>query len=61
MAKSDPAKIKKVSFSLPFNIGSVEWEADRTERRATWSLYVELITRIAVQTLETDQGLLRKL
>lgn len=60
MAKFDPAKVKKVSFSLPFGIGSVEWEADPTERRAAWSLYVELITRIAVQPLEADQGLLRE-
>lgn len=29
-------------------------------RRAAWSLYVELTTRIANQTLETDQGLLRE-
>ncbi|WP_414564994.1 MULTISPECIES: hypothetical protein [unclassified Anabaena] len=60
MPKSDPAKIKKVSFSLPFGIGSVEWEADPTERKAAWSLYVELITRIAVQPLATDNGLLRE-
>jgi hypothetical protein len=60
MAKFDPARVKKVSFSLPFGIGSVEWEADPTERRAAWSLYVELVTRIAVQPLEADQGLLRE-
>ncbi|MDZ8068543.1 MAG: hypothetical protein RMY64_23415 [Nostoc sp. DedQUE08] len=60
MPKSDRAKIKKVSFSLPFGIGSVEWEADPTERRAAWSLYVELVTRIAVQPLEADNGLLRE-
>jgi len=29
MPKSDPAKIKKVSFSLPLGINSVEWEADK--------------------------------
>lgn len=60
MAKFDHARVKKVSFSLPFGIGSVEWEADPTERRAAWSLYVELVTRIAVQPLEADQGLLRE-
>ncbi|MBN4003469.1 hypothetical protein [Nostoc sp. LPT] len=60
MPKSDPAKIKKVSFSLPFSIGSVEWEADPTERRAAWSLYIELVTCIAVQPLEVDQGMLRE-
>lgn len=60
MAKDDPAKLKKVSVSLPFGIGAAEWEADSTERRAAWSLYVELVTRIAVQPLEADQGLLRE-
>ena len=60
MAKTDPAKLKKVSLSLPFGIGSAEWEADQTERKAAWSLYVELVTRIAVQPLEVDEGLLRE-
>ncbi len=55
-----PAKLKKVSISLPFRIGSAEWEPDSTERKAAWSLYVELVTRIAVQPLEVDQGLLRE-
>lgn len=60
MAKGDPAVLKKVSVSLPFGIGSAEWQADGTERRAAWSLYVELVTRIAVQALEIDEGLLRE-
>jgi hypothetical protein len=60
MSKIDPAKLRKVSVSLPFGIGSAEWTADSTERRAAWSLYVELITRISVQPLEQDQGLLRE-
>lgn len=58
--KSDPAVLKKVSVSLPFGIGAAEWEADQTERRAAWSLYVELVTRIAVDTLDSEQGLLRE-
>ncbi len=57
MAKKDPAKLKKVSVHLPFGIGGAEWEADTTERRAAWSLYIELVTRIAVQPLETERGL----
>lgn len=51
---------KKVSLSLPFGIGSVEWEVDQTQRRAAWSLYVELVTRIAVEPLEADEGLMRE-
>jgi hypothetical protein len=60
MSKKDPAVLRKVSVSLPFGIGSAEWEADPAERKAAWSLYVELITRIAVQPLEIDTGLVRE-
>ncbi|AFY33663.1 hypothetical protein [Calothrix sp. PCC 7507] len=60
MPKSDGAKLKKVSVSLPFGIGSAEWQADTTERRTAWSLYIELVTRIAVQPLESSEGLLRE-
>jgi hypothetical protein len=57
MAK-DRAVLKKVSVSVPFGISSAEWEADKTERRAAWSLYVELVTRIAVEPLAQEEGLL---
>ena len=60
MPKRDPAKLTKVSVSLPFGIGSAEWEADPTERGAAWSLYVELITRVAVEPLGSDEGLDRE-
>jgi len=60
MPKRNPAKLKKVSIHLPFGIGGAEWEADPTERKAAWALYIELVTRIAVQPLESDQGLLRE-
>ncbi|MEQ9670501.1 MAG: hypothetical protein RLO19_19390 [Coleofasciculus sp. G2-EDA-02] len=46
MLNQDPAKLKKVSVNLPFGIGGAEWVADETERKAAWSLYVELVTRI---------------
>ena len=51
---------KKVSVSLPFGIGSVEWEVDQKQSRAAWSLYVELVTRIAVEPLKADEGLVRE-
>jgi len=60
MSNQDPAKLKKVSVNLPFGMGGAEWEADVTERKAAWSLYVELVTRITLQSLEADQGLLRE-
>ena len=60
MVKQAPAFLKEVSVSLPFGIGSAKWQADPTEQNAAWSLYVELVTRIAVQSLGTEQGLLRE-
>lgn len=51
---------KTVKVSLPFGIGSVEWVVDQTQSRAAWSLYVELVTRIAIEPLEADQGLVRE-
>lgn len=56
----DPAVLKKVSVSLPFGIGSAEWEADPNGRRAAWSLYVELVTRVSVEPLESGEGVLRE-
>lgn len=60
MPKQNPATLRKVSISLPFGIGSAEWEADSTERNAAWSLYIELVTRVAVQVLGPDQGTVRE-
>lgn len=59
MPAQDPAKLRKVSVNL-FGIGSAEWQDDPTQRRAAWSLYVELVTRVAVQPLQEDYGLLRE-
>jgi hypothetical protein len=52
--------LTKVSLSLPFNLGSAKWEPDAAERRAAWSLYVELVTHSAVAPLEGDEGLLHE-
>ncbi len=60
MSKGNRAKLKKVLVSLPFGLGSAEWEADSTQRRAAWALYVELVTRVAVQELANDAGLVRE-
>jgi hypothetical protein len=60
MSKNDPAKLKKVTVSLPFGLGAAEWQSDSTQRRAAWALYVELVTRVAVQELANDAGLLRE-
>ena len=39
---------------------SGEWRPDQTERDAAWELYVELITRISVAPLRSDDGVLRE-
>ncbi len=58
---SMPAKLTKVAISLPFlGFINVEWEADETEMRAAWALYVELSTRVSTVPLELNQGLLRE-
>lgn len=58
MPKKNPAALVKVGINF---LGiSAEWEADSTERRAAWELYVELITRISTQPLSANQGLLRE-
>ncbi|PZO61260.1 MAG: hypothetical protein DCF15_00325 [Phormidesmis priestleyi] len=60
MPKSSPVVLKKVTLSLPFGIGGVEMEPDSTERDAAWELYVELVTRVAVQSLNPQKGLVRE-
>jgi predicted ATP-binding protein involved in virulence len=37
-----------------------KWVADREQQNAAWEMYVELVTRIAMQRLPDDQGLLRE-
>ncbi|MBU7585331.1 MAG: hypothetical protein KAF91_20990 [Nostoc sp. TH1S01] len=56
----DRVSLETVSLSLPFGIGSMSWKVNTTEKRAAWSLYVELVTRIAVQPLQMEQGLVRE-
>ncbi len=60
MNMRDRVSLETVSVSLPFGIGSMSWKVDTTQKKAAWSLYVELVTRIAVQPLEVDQGLVRE-
>lgn len=37
-----------------------KWVADRRQQTAAWEMYVELITRISVEPLAADEGLLRE-
>lgn len=51
----------KVKIKLPF-IGEIEgsWQPDENDEKAAWELYVELITRISIVELKSDEGLLRE-
>jgi hypothetical protein len=53
-------KVTTLHLSLPFGIGGVTIEPNDVEQRAAWSLYVELVSRIAIQPLKDDEGLLRE-
>lgn len=50
----------KLSVGLPFNLGHLEFEPDEIQQKAAWELYVELATRIAVQPLGPDEGIIRE-
>jgi hypothetical protein len=50
----------KLTVGLPFNLGQLEFEPDETQQKAAWELYVELTTRIAVQPLGPEEGLMRE-
>jgi hypothetical protein len=51
-------KLAKVTVKLPWVEG--EWVADEDQQRAAWEMYVELVTRVSVQPLRADEGLLRE-
>ncbi len=50
--------IKSIQVELPFVTGV--WEVNDAQRQAAWEMYVELVTRISVQPLDPDEGLLRE-
>lgn len=60
MSPKQKVKATKLSVGLPFNLGSIEFENDEAQQRAAWSLYVELSTRIAVQPMDGEDGILRE-
>jgi len=60
MAQKKKVKATKLTVGLPFNLGSLEFQDDESQQKAAWSLYVELSTRIAIQPLEENEGILRE-
>lgn len=53
-------KATKLVVNLPFGIGKLEIEPQEAEEKAAWELYVELSTRIAVQPMSPNEGLIRE-
>ena len=45
-------KLESISLNLPFGLGGVTIVTTEAQRRAAWSLYVELATRVASQELK---------
>jgi len=63
--KEIKVKIESPSLSVHgFSLPKLEIEGtlavDDSDQRAAWELYVELVTRIATQELEDEEGLLRE-
>ena len=59
-SESDLARLSKVKVSLPFGLGEAEWTPENTERDAAWRLYVELVTRVAIQDIPENHGVMRE-
>ena len=60
MAKDDKIKATKLEIGLPFDLGKITFVPDDAQKIAAWELYVELTTRISVQELKDDEGLVRE-
>ncbi len=50
----------KIALRLPFGLGQIDLEPNDMQEKAAWRLYVELTTRVAIQELQEDEGLLRE-
>lgn len=51
-------RLSEVTVKLPWVEG--KWAVDDAQRAAAWEIYVELVTRIAIEPLGKDEGLLRE-
>ena len=57
-------KVEPESIAVNLKLGPITvsktWKPHDKEREAAWEMYVELVTRISVQELHKDEGLLRE-
>lgn len=58
--RSSKVKATKLVVGLPFNLGSLEIEPDEVEQNAAWKLYVEMVTRISTQPVDSGGGVRRE-
>ncbi len=50
----------RIQMNLPFGVDEVDFIVNEAQQLAAWKLYVEFETRIVVQQLGDDDGLLRE-
>ncbi|MBU1027354.1 MAG: hypothetical protein KKA31_06455 [Candidatus Margulisbacteria bacterium] len=62
MSNKSPATLRSVKAKIKTPFIDIEgtWKADESEQSAAWELYIELITRISVEELKPEDGLLRE-
>ena len=60
MSPSRSIKAKEVALAIDFGVFKLQtkWVPDDKQRKAAWALYVELMTRVATQPLDLDEGAL---
>lgn len=57
------AKLRSVKGKFNFGpyVGlELEWQPDETEVKASWEMYIELVTRISVMKLRKEEGLIKE-
>ena len=57
--KTETIMLSEVEINS-LGLAKAKWIADRSQQKAAWELYVELVTRISVQPLGSSEGLARE-
>ena len=58
-SRQPPATLGSVTVKIPY-VGSATFVPDESEKRAAWSLYVEISTRVPVQPIDPEYGSVRE-
>lgn len=54
-----PARLQSVTVNIPY-AGSATFVPDETEIKAAWSLFVEISTRVPIQSIDPEYGSIRE-